>query len=266
MQAILAIDAAWTETGGSGVALLAKGGRSWQCQALAPGYGAFLELANGAAVNWGAKPRGGLPDPAALLGASRRLLGDRSPDLVTVDMPVATVPIAGRREADQRISKKYGQAGCSTHTPSRRRPGALGAAFAKCFSCAGFALATTTTAAQIVPRLVEVYPHPALLVLMNRSFRVKYKCAKARKYWPHAPKAVRIRKLLAEYTCILAHLRVHIRRIPHFLPTEGQVSSLAALKRYEDAVDALVCAWVGIRYLSGQIGCYGDATAAIWTP
>ena len=45
------------------------------------------------------------------------------------------------------------------------------------------------------------------------------------------------------------------------IPIDGP---LAALKRWEDAVDALVAAWVGIRYLEGTAEPYGDATAAIW--
>jgi predicted RNase H-like nuclease len=40
----------------------------------------------------------------------------------------------------------------------------------------------------------------------------------------------------------------------------------AALKRYEDALDALVCGWVGIEYLGGRCTAFGDTAAAIWTP
>jgi predicted RNase H-like nuclease len=39
---------------------------------------------------------------------------------------------------------------------------------------------------------------------------------------------------------------------------------LAQLKRYEDALDAVVCAWVGIQYLEGKARAYGDATSAVW--
>jgi hypothetical protein len=31
-------------------------------------------------------------------------------------------------------------------------------------------------------------------------------------------------------------------------------------------IDALVCAWVGMKYLAGEAVAYGDETAAIWVP
>lgn len=42
--------------------------------------------------------------------------------------------------------------------------------------------------------------------------------------------------------------------------------STSGLKRYEDSLDALVCAWAGAKYLEGAAMPYGDATAAIWVP
>ena len=50
------------------------------------------------------------------------------------------------------------------------------------------------------------------------------------------------------------------------LPETGVVKSLAALKRYEDSLDALVCAWVGVEYLAGRAVPLGDDDAAIWCP
>ncbi len=40
----------------------------------------------------------------------------------------------------------------------------------------------------------------------------------------------------------------------------------ARAKRHEDALDALVCAWVGARDVEGRATPYGDETAAIWCP
>jgi len=41
---------------------------------------------------------------------------------------------------------------------------------------------------------------------------------------------------------------------------------LARPESPEDAIDALVCAWVGIAYLEDRVVSYGDATAPIWSP
>ena len=39
-------------------------------------------------------------------------------DLVAIDMPIANLPITGRRVADRLVSAQFGGRGCSTHTPS----------------------------------------------------------------------------------------------------------------------------------------------------
>jgi predicted RNase H-like nuclease len=44
------------------------------------------------------------------------------------------------------------------------------------------------------------------------------------------------------------------------------VNSFSALKRYEDALDALICGWVGVEYLAGRAVPLGNEDAAIWCP
>jgi len=53
--------------------------------------------------------------------------------------------------------------------------------------------------------------------------------------------------------------------IPVTLPTAGNCL-LLDLKRYEDALDALVSAWVGVEYIEQRAVAFGDARAAIWCP
>ncbi|MDZ7344582.1 MAG: DUF429 domain-containing protein, partial [candidate division KSB1 bacterium] len=38
------------------------------------------------------------------------------------------------------------------------------------------------------------------------------------------------------------------------------------LKGYEDALDAIVCAWIGCEFLAGRCVAYGDEESAIWLP
>ncbi len=267
MLSILGIDAAWTSTEPSGVALLEQQKNGvWQCLALAPSYAAFIDLSNGEPVNWHAKPTAGSPNPTALLNAAQRLLNGKTVTLVTVDMPLSTVPITGRRTADNAVSKAFGNVGCGTHSPQPNRPGNTGLMLSNGFVAAGYPLATATTQAPTYPRLIEVYPHPALLTLTNAPVRLCHKASKSKKYWPKSSIQERIVNLLNVYQNILQALRQHIEHIPLGLPMPKQVNNLAHLKRYEDALDALVCGWVGIKCLAGQIRCYGDATAAIWIP
>ena len=37
-------------------------------------------------------------------------------------------------------------------------------------------------------------------------------------------------------------------------------------KGYEDAVDALVCAWVAVEFVNGRCKGYGDEESCIWIP
>src|SRR5262245_9277922 len=133
MTVILAIDAAWTATNPSGVALISSDGSRWRCAAVAPSYGAFLDLAGGNPFDW-ARGRfaGGAANVANLLAAAE-VLGRAPVDLVAIDMPIATIPITGRRVADNLVSQEYGGQGCSTHSPSTSRPGELGATLSKSF-------------------------------------------------------------------------------------------------------------------------------------
>lgn len=71
----------------------------------------------------------------------------------------------------------------------------------------------------------------------------------------------RRRLIRAKWRAIRSALARHITGIALRVPASG---ALASLKRYEDAIDAVVCAWVGSEYLAGRAQPYGDATAAVW--
>lgn len=87
MTVVLGIDAAWTTTEPSGVALVASDGAEWRCVAVAPSYDAFLRLASGASVDWThSRCCGSAPDVPALLDTARTL-AEAPVDLVAVDMP-----------------------------------------------------------------------------------------------------------------------------------------------------------------------------------
>jgi predicted RNase H-like nuclease len=265
MPAILGIDAAWTTTHPSGIALLSDDGARWRSVALAPSYAAFIAAADGIPVDWAAKPAPGEPDADCLLDAAAAMLNGARVDVVAVDMPLATIPITGRRAADNEIARKFGARGCAVHSPSAERPGRIAdnlrAALARARPRA-YPLATTSTPAGTTPALLEVFPHTALLALLGESFRVPYKIAKARKY-AKSCRADAVRDVLNQWRRILDALGRVIAGIALPIPADG---SAAHLKRYEDALDALLCAWVGIEYLAGRAKAYGDPTAAIWTP
>jgi predicted RNase H-like nuclease len=268
MTSILAIDPAWTSDQPSGIALLNKVAHGWQCVALAPSYEQFMALADGLSVDWSMEPTASRPVASELLGAAQCILEGSAVDLVTVDMPVSKIAISSRRASDNAISRTFGGRGCGTHTPNATRPGAISDVLCAEFRDLGYPLATATEQTGTAPALIEVYPHPALLVLMDAPYRVQYKVAKAGRYWPKVPPSERRRKIVEIWIEIRLVLRGTFSGIELPLPTpdEAEKLSTSGLKGYEDALDALICGWVGVRYLDGLCRAFGDETAAIWTP
>jgi predicted RNase H-like nuclease len=260
VPAVLGIDAAWTDHEPSGVALLRQNGSKWQCLRAAPSYSAFC-----GDFSW-EDPIAGTPvDAQAVLSACRHLLGGVQPRAIAVDMPLAATRIGGRRCADDNVSQRFGHRKCATHSPSAARPGPTGRWLHESFAGLGYCLATSSSR-RTLPAILEVYPHVALLGLTGRDQRLPYKVAKNATYWPGHPPETRKQLLVEEWSAILASLRQIIDGIDLPLPDRPQERTFQHLKRYEDAIDALVSAWVAIEFLKGTALPLGDEAAAIWVP
>ena len=118
------------------------------------------------------------------------------------------------------------------------------------------------------PALVEVYPHVSLLNLSGSRTRLPYKAAKTTGYWPNTARDERRRRVRDQWQLILDKLGNDIDDVPQAFDISSafETTTLNALKPFEDALDAMVCAWSGYRYSIGKAMPYGDATAAIWVP
>lgn len=263
---MLGIDAAWTAHQPSGVALVQRLGECWRCLALAPSYSCFIALADGIPVDWSGRAKGSKPDMAALLEAAERISGARV-DLIAFDMPLSTEMIGGRRQADRDVSRVFGNRGCAVHSPTAERPGAIADGVRQQLEPHGYRLQVAGD--QPAPGgLIEVYPHVALLALLESQYRVPYKVSRSLQYWRVERPSVeeRIARLLREFKRIRDGLSQHIDAIDLPLPQPSEVKALSALKPLEDCLDALVCAWVAIEHLQGRTQALGDTTAAIWSP
>ena len=269
MKAVLGIDAAWTKTNPSGVALIRQDEESrWQFVAVAPSYESFIELSQCISVDWDKKPSGGIPEPGKLLEAAKSLLQGGEVTIVSVDMPLSHSPITKRRICDKLISRKFGSRKCGTHSPCKERPGAISDDLRESLEELGYKLCVSGRGNRMNNReTIEVYPHTALLYLLNLSCRLPYKVTKSTKYWPCKDSDERKELLVAKFREIEAGLRKEIGGIPDgWLRMSPYRESFNYLKRYEDALDALICTWVGARYIMGRAVAYGDAAAAIWVP
>ena len=264
MRAILGIDAAWTEGEPSGVALLVEAERQWTCVAVAPSYESFIGLAGGRPVDWDARPIGSKRPPVRDLVVAAERLAGCDVHVVAVDMPMSHDTITCRRHADDAVSREFGGRHCAVHSPNRERPGQLGADITGAFTQLGFSLATTVTPHPEGRTLLEVYPHTALLSLLEVERRVPYKVSKPSKLWPHASVTERIDAVLKISAPSDARLECEFGTLPFAIPATAR--SLSDLKRQEDALDAVISAWMGTLYLAGLATPLGDEAAAIWVP
>lgn len=260
-RAVLGIDAAWTLTQPSGVALAVETKDGWQMVAAEPSYDHFLALAD-RSVGLGTKPSGSAPDAAQLVRAAEELTGSRVV-LVAIDMPLSRSPIASRRTADNEVSRAYGARKCSTHTPSTTRPGPISDNLRAGFEAAGFRLCTTLIEE---PGLIEVYPHPALVELTGARARLPYKLAKTRTYWKDLSPGDRKKQLIAVWAEIANALNSHVTGSADKMAVVHSSSAGFEFKAAEDCLDAMVCAWVAIEALNGLCKPFGDKDAAIWIP
>jgi predicted RNase H-like nuclease len=206
---------------------------------------------------------GSIPNAVELL-ESARILSGRPVDLVAVDMPLALTPIIGRRSSDDAVSRIYGGARwASMHSPSADRPGIISDQLLSQFQIAGYPLLTSEIA---LPGLIEVYPHPAIMELCGEYQRLPYKFGNRRKFWPLASEGTRRANILIQWQTIIANLAHHIDNLLPALELPVLTASPYEWKAFEDRLDAVICAWVGVEAILGRAVPHGDSYSAIWNP
>jgi predicted RNase H-like nuclease len=254
---VLGIDAAWTPHGSSGVALMGANGTRREVIRAAP---SFLEFVDQPAS--GPRSRKSLHGPLnalLLLDAAERIAG-APVDVVAIDMPMSLSAITGSREADRKIARAFSAMHAGPYTPRPDCPGPYGRAVMEAFVRAGFPLATSAQ-----PRgraLIEVSPLAALA--RRLQMRPTYKTARTSKYWKDLDREARMISLLAMWAKVEAALLEEVSDLRFVRPAEAV--SFASLQPFEDVLDAIICAWVGVRFNEGTAEPFGDDDAAIWVP
>jgi predicted RNase H-like nuclease len=261
MRTVLGIDAAWTLTQPSGVALVTETASGWRLLAVESSYQRFHDHAANVLIP-DARPLGSPPVAHALLASCAALSG-RAVDLVAIDMPLSHAPIIGRRPCDNAVSRAYGARKCGTHTASALRPGPISDALTAAFGACGYPLRTE---AIDTPGIIEVYPHPALVELSGARVRLPYKLSRSAQYWPALSSEQRRLQLYCQWSDIVALLETRIDGVAAALPALEPGASGLNAKAYEDKIDAIVCAWVAICALEGRTIRFGDEVSAIWIP
>jgi predicted RNase H-like nuclease len=261
MHVVLGIDAAWTDVQPSGVAVIILQGDTWRLTGAASCYEEFC-VSDKDSWRPDLRPRGSVLNAAQLLAAAEASAGD-TPTLVAVDMPLAREPIVSRRCSDNTVSREFGARGCGTHTPNPQRPGRISDRIRSEFDALGYPLATSQLSSNC---LIEVYPHPALMVLADADYRLPYKVSKSRVYWPKASKNERAELLVKQWRLIVELLAGRIEGVEETLALPEPDWATYWLKAFEDRLDAVVCAWVGMSVVEGEARPLGDTISAIWVP
>ena len=166
------------------------------------------------------------------------------PGLIAIDAPLLVPNETGTRPCDLALSQAYRQKEAGALPANRRRlgPRPRGEELVHRLSDLGFTLSPRVPPRQPVRQVIEVYPHPAAVELFGLKKTLKYKARKGRSLETR-------RRELSRYRQLLASLRAHkpplgadklLRRI--------EVAALrgGALKRAEDLLDALFCAYIAL--------------------
>ena len=244
---VLGIDAAWTSTQPSGVALVTNIAGALSLTAVSSSYGDFNNSSGGPLVI-ATKHVGERPDIKQLLQTTEAL-GGILPSIIAVDMPLSHKPIMYRRVSDNLISTEYGGRWASTHSPTAERPGLVSDQFTEDCSRRGYRL---LTAPDQKKGLIEVYPHTALIELLKAEKRLPYKIGRISKYWPEADKITRRKNLIKTWAKIIDALEEKILGVKAKMLLPDPNSETWKFKVFEDGLDSIICCLVGVNYMEKE--------------
>jgi len=166
------------------------------------------------------------------------------PALVAVDAPLVVPNETGTRPCDLALSRAYRKVEAGALPANRHRlgPQVRGEELVKALTGEGFVFSPMVRPRRPMRQVIEVYPHPAAVELFGLEKTLKYKARKGR-----SPEGRR--RELARYRELLRTLE---REEPTLsagtLLDELPIPALRGrdLKRTEDLLDALFCAYIAL--------------------
>lgn len=264
MKYSLGIDAAWTNKEPSGVCLLSsKNGGLCEIIRLGKSYSEFIA----GTIDWSKKADCVRVTTEDILKICQEAVS--YPDCIAVDMPIAPYHIKSRRACESEISKAYGGKGASTHNPNENRPGLISLELFNDLSGSGYQWITKDMLPQD-KSFIEVYPHTAIIEYLDLGYRYEYKVSKKNKFktWASLSASQKNEKLILNLQFLVDELAKRIPNIYDFFMRLDPMNtySINQLKGYEDAIDSVICALVGIDFVFGMACGYGDEQGTIWVP
>ncbi len=191
------------------------------------------------------------------------------PCVVALDAPLHVVNPSGRRRCEAELSRAFAGQHAGTYPSNTGLPHfADGGRAARLARRYGLAIDASVAPAAGQRRAVEVYPHSATVALFDLDHVLKYKARRGRTLATRRAALDRLVELLAGLAAPSTLPRLHAG--DGFAPLRREVAAAAtgaALRRLEDPIDAIVCAYVGTLFLAGLACVIGDSeTGAIVTP
>jgi predicted RNase H-like nuclease/ppGpp synthetase/RelA/SpoT-type nucleotidyltranferase len=188
--------------------------------------------------------------------------------LVGIDAPLVVPNATGNRPCEAALNRDFARFDAGAHPSNTGKPELAGEPRgAKVARLLGLDIDPVSTGRR---RAVEVYPHPATIALFRLGRTLKYKNKPGRTLARMRAELLRLVELLEG----LEHAEVPLR-LRHHAPWRALVAAIGAagrkseLRRAEDQVDAVVCAYVAqFAVRRPQLTTtYGDlATGYIVTP
>lgn len=209
---------------------------------------------------------GAVRDDAAILAALQPYVRDDC--VVAFDAPLVVTNPTGQRPAEAALNRDFRRFEAGAHPSNTTKPEfAGGPRAARLARALGLDMDPRTAAGR---RAIEVYPHPATVVLFRLARTLKYKAKPGREL--EGLKAELL--LLMDGVEDLARAAVPMRVAGHDEWAGLRAQVVAArrksdLRRAEDPVDAVVCAYVALysHHRPDNVTIYGDAASGcIVTP
>lgn len=192
----------------------------------------------------------------------------RGPCLVAIDAPLVVENATGSRPAEKRLNADFARFEAGAHPANTGKPEfATTPRGARVAAALGLDIDPHSRADR---RAIEVYPHPATVVLFGLDRALKYKQRSGRTVADLRQALVQLMRLIE--TLHTAHPPLQVREDPGWRALFERVEHAqrkSELRRAEDQVDAVVCAYVGMFASAHPTATtvYGDlATGYIVTP
>ncbi|WP_431233828.1 bifunctional ribonuclease/(p)ppGpp synthase [Mycolicibacterium psychrotolerans] len=190
------------------------------------------------------------------------------PCLVAIDAPLIVTNETGQRGCETDLNRDFAKFQAGAHPANKKKPEFAGTPRgARIAEALGLDMDPHSRASR---RAIEVYPHPATVVLFRLGRTLKYKQKQGRSVTQLRTELLRLMDEIER----LAHATVPLRVGDHpdwiaMRATVENAERKSELRRAEDPIDAVVCAYVGLYATQrpGSVTIYGDfATGYIVTP